>query len=138
MVPEIWSTTDITFCHSVSFFALLPLYELRKSKFSKKWKTHLKILSSYKQIIVIWCMVQLTEFFVIFDCFLLFTPHYPPPTSPTPKTKKMMKKLKKKKKKKTPGDIILHKCTKIHDHMLYFSLDIAHNRCNYFSFQTIF
>ena len=29
-------------------------------------------------------------------------------------------KLKKNEKKKTPGDIIiLHKCTKNHDHMLY-------------------
>ena len=44
------------------------------------------------------------------------------------------------KPKKTPGDIIiLHKCTKNHDHMLYCSLDMAYNRCNcYFSFWAIF
>ena len=43
------------------------------------------------------------------------------------------------KMKKTPGDIIiLHKCTKNHDHMLYCSLDMAHNQCNYFSFWAIF
>ena len=42
--------------------------------------------------------------------------------------------------KKTPGDIIiLHKCTKNHDHMLYCSWDMVHNRCNcYFSFWAIF
>ena len=34
--------------------------------------------------------------------------------------------------KKVPGDIIiLHKCTKNHDHMLYYSLDMARNRVNW-------
>ena len=48
-------------------------------------------------------------------------------------------KIKKKMKEK-PGDIIiLHKCTKNHDHMLYCSWDIAHDGCNcYFSFWAIF
>ena len=32
--------------------------------------------------------------------------------------------------KKTPEDIILHKCTKNHDHRLYCSWDMAHDRCN--------
>ena len=43
-------------------------------------------------------------------------------------------------KKKTPGDIIiLHKCTKNHDYMLYCSWDMARDRCNcYFSFWAIF
>ena len=42
--------------------------------------------------------------------------------------------------KKTPGDIIiLQKCTKNHDHMLYCSWDMACDRCNcYFSFWAIF
>ena len=39
MVPKIWSATDIIFCHSGLLFALLPLYEPRKSKYSKKWKS---------------------------------------------------------------------------------------------------
>ena len=40
--------------------------------------------------------------------------------------------------KKGPGDIIiLHKCTKNHDHMLYCSLDMACNRFNS-SFWVIF
>ena len=41
--------------------------------------------------------------------------------------------------KKTPGDIIIHKCTKNHDHMLHCSLDIACDGCKFcFSFWIIF
>ena len=42
--------------------------------------------------------------------------------------------------KKAHGDtIILHKCTKNHDHMPYCSWDMARDRCNcYFSFWAIF
>ena len=42
--------------------------------------------------------------------------------------------------KNAPGDIIiLHKCTKNHDYMLYCSWDMARDRCNfYFSFWAIF
>ena len=42
--------------------------------------------------------------------------------------------------KKDPEDIIiLHKCTKNHDHKLYCSLDVAHKEFNcYFPFWTIF
>ena len=44
-----------------------------------------------------------------------------------------------KKKKKMPGDIILHKCNKNHDHMLYCSWDMACDVCNcYFSIWDIF
>ena len=44
------------------------------------------------------------------------------------------------KMKKTPGDmIILHNCTKNHDHRLHCSWDVARDRCNcYFSFWAIF
>ena len=42
-------------------------------------------------------------------------------------------------KKKSGDIIILHKCTKNHDYMLYCSLDMAHNRSNcYFSVWAIF
>ena len=49
-------------------------------------------------------------------------------------------KRKLKKMKKASGDIIiLHKCSKNHDYMLYCSWDMAHDRCNwYFSFWGIF
>ena len=40
--------------------------------------------------------------------------------------------------KTMPADIILQKCTKNHDHMLYCSCDMARDRCNcYFSFWAI-
>ena len=60
-----------------------------------------------------------------------FLPFYPPNC---PKNENL-KILKKK-----PGDTIsLHKCTKNHDHMLYYSLDKVRNRCNcYFSFWASF
>ena len=44
-----------------------------------------------------------------------------------------------KKNLKIPRDIIiLHKCTKNHNHMLYCSWDMAHDGYNYFSFWVIF
>ena len=48
---------------------------------------------------------------------------------------KILKKWKRK-----PGDIIiLDKCTKNHDYMLYCFWDMVHDRCNcYFSFWAIF
>ena len=47
--------------------------------------------------------------------------------------------ISKKKIKKMPGDIILQKCTKNHDHMVYCSWDMARDTCNcYFSFSAIF
>ena len=67
-----------------------------------------------------------------------FLPFYPPPaTHPNSQKNENSKKMKKKKKK--PGDIIiLHKCTKTHDHMLYYSWDMVCDRCNCcFSFWAI-
>ena len=47
--------------------------------------------------------------------------------------------ISKKKIKKMPGDIILQKCTKNHDQMVYCSWDMARDTCNcYFSFSAIF
>ena len=67
------------------------------------------------------------ESFVILECFLLFC-------------SLTTQKIKIFKNWKTSGDIIiLYKCTKNHDHMLYCSLDMAHNGINcYFSFWAIF
>ena len=39
MVPEIWSTPDVIFCHSGPFFTLLPPYGPKKIKFLKNEKT---------------------------------------------------------------------------------------------------
>ena len=59
-----------------------------------------------------------------------FLPFYPP-NSPKDQNLKIMNKI--------PRDIIiLHKCTKNHDHMLFHSWDMACDRCNcYFSFWAI-
>ena len=66
------------------------------------------------------------NFFSFWDIFCHFTPLT---------TQKILKKWKK-----PPGDIIiLHKCTKNHDHMLYYFWDMVHDRCNYyFSFWATF
>ena len=39
-----------------------------------------------------------------------------------------------KNEKKNPGDVILHKCTKTHDHMFYCSWDMVCDRCSCFFF----
>ena len=71
--------------------------------------------------------MESNNFFVILDCFL---PFYPPNNPKNQNFEKL---------KKIPGDIIiLHKCTKNHNHMLYCSLDMARNKHNYFSFWAIF
>ena len=81
---------------------------------------------------IIWCMVPAIwsatdRIFVILGHFLPFHPTNNP------------KKQNFEKMKKTPGDIIiLHKCTKNHDHILYCSWDKERDRCNYFSFWAIF
>ena len=115
------------------FFPLLPPYGPRKSKFSKKWKKHLKILSFYKhkwQSYDVWFLrygVQQTEFFVILDHFLPF--HLPN----NPKNQNL------EKMKKTPGNIIiLHKCTITDNYITYGSWDMKHDRQNFLSFWTIF
>ena len=84
-----------------------------------KWRSYDTWFLKYK--------VQQTEIVVILGHFCPFSPL-------------TTWKIKILKLRKTPGDIIiLHKCTKNHDHILYCSLDMACNRFNYyFSLWTIF
>ena len=71
------------------------------------------------------CVID--RIFVILDHFLPFYPTNNPKNQNFEKMKKM------------PGDIIiLHMCTKNYDQMIYSSLDIVHDGCNYFSFWAIF
>ena len=80
------------------------------------------------KIMIICCTV--TEIWGIKDVIAVFCPF----TSLTTQKIKILEKLKK-----IPGDIIiLHKCTKNHDHMLYCSWDTACGGCNYFSLWAIF
>ena len=77
---------------------------------------------------IIWCM--LPEIQSVMDrIFCHFGPFFCLFTS-----------LKTWKKEKKPGDIvILYKCTKNHDHMLYYSWDMVHDGCNcYFLFWATF
>ena len=69
-----------------------------------------------------------TEFFVILDCFLPFYPTNNPKNQNFEKLKQVFKDI-----------IILHKCTKNNDCMLYCSWNMVHNGCNcYFLFWSIF
>ena len=133
IVPEILGVTDRYFCHFGPFLHFNPPYQPKISKFWKNFKnvwryyhfTHVyHKLQSYDIWFLRYWGAQQTEFFVIFDKFL---PIYPLKTWKI----KILKKWKKK-----PGHIIiLQKCTKNQDHMLYCSWDMAHDRCNcYFSF----
>ena len=98
--------TDIIFCHSGPFFALLPHYGLRKSKFWKYEKhswTYYHFTNVYHKLqsYDVWFLrygLQQTGFFVILDHFL---PFYPPLT-----TQKI--KILKNWKKATGDTIILH------------------------------
>ena len=146
-----WKSYDVCFLRygawQIEFFVILdsflcpftaPPSSLRpyslttqKVKVLKKWKNFLEILSFYTDVhkwqsYDVWFLryrACWTEFFVILYPFL---PFYPPNNL--------------KSWKKAPGDIIiLQWYTKNHDHMLYCSWDMTHNRCNcYFSFWAIF
>ena len=136
MIPEIWSATDIIFCHSGPFFALLPPLWTQKIKTLQKLTTHLKILSLYKcvpQMTIIWCMVpeiwSVTDrIFCHFGLFFAFLP-LPPPNN--------LKNLNFEKLKKAPGDIILHLCTINNNHMMYGSWDMKCDGQNFLSFGTV-
>ena len=68
-----------------------------------------------------------TEVFVILDHFM---PFYPPNS---------LKNKNLEKQKNNPDIIILQWCTQNHDHMLYCSWYMTHNRHNwYFSFWAVF
>ena len=137
MVPKIWSATERVFCHFGPFFAFYnpmdPKNQILKkwkktpghiiillSEKSKFWKNEKKRLEKLSFFICpsyhLWFLRYgewWTQFFVILDDFLAFF---------TPLTTWKIKTLKNK---KTPGVIIiLHKCTKSHDHMLHCSFYI--------------
>ena len=73
--------------------------------------------------------VRLTELFVNLGHFL---PAYPSKSHKNENVQKLKTKKTKKTKKKTRRDIILLKCTKNHDHMLYFSWDMVRDGCNFY------
>ena len=105
--------------------------------FLKKWKNVWKYhyftnvywkLSSDDVLFQRYGAWQMQFLFFILDYFL---PFYSP-NSPKNQNFEKMKKM--------PGNIIiLHKCTKNYDEMMYGSWDMVHDRCNcYFSFWATF
>ena len=144
MVHQMWSAMDRIFWHFRLFFSLLPtplptfprpknpkIQNLKKNE-KNTWRCYqFKHVYNKWQSYDVWFLrygAWQTELIVIFDCFL---PFYPPNNPKNQNFEKL---------KKAPGDIIiLHKCAKNHDHMLYCSLDMARNGFHcYFSFWAIF
>ena len=124
--------------HFLPFYSPSPS-PIKESKFWKNEKNHRDIIILHK------CTINDNHmtygswdincnryiFFVVLGHFLPFC-HFLPFFAQKMKTSR--------KWRKHPRDIIiLHKCTKTHNHMLYCSWDLVHDGCNcYFSFWTIF
>ena len=110
------SVMNWSFCHFRPFFALLPPYQPKKSKFWKNEKNgwrycHITPLYHKWQSCDVWFLnysVRQAEFFVILDYFLHFF-HFNNP-----------KNQNFEKMKKMAGDIIIsHKCIINNNHMVY-------------------
>ena len=131
-VPEIWHVIEIiVIFHLGLFFALLLSNSPKKWKFQKQEKAPGDIIilqmCTKNHDHTLYCSWdsatdRCTFYFSFWVIFALL-----------PKNEKF------RKMKTMPGDIILHKYNKNHDHTLYCSWDMAPYRCNcYFSFWTIF
>ena len=118
-------------CIFLPFYLPPSFKQPQKKNIWKKWKKHLEISSFYttvpKIMIIcytvpeIWCVMDVIAIFHFGLCFSFL-----PPTFNNPKNEKF-KTIKRK-----PWGIILRKCTKNNDHMLYCSWDIACVECNSF------
>ena len=148
MVPEIWSATDRIFLSQV--------YQKPDHRLYCSWDMacdrcnyfHFGLYVSHlllpPGVIIIWHKCTKNHDHMLYSSwdmardrcnFFSFWPIFCPFCPPnSPKNQNLIKK------KKTPGDIIiLHKCTKNRDHMLYCSWDMVRDRCNlHFSFWAIF
>ena len=148
MVPEIWRATDRIFLSQV--------YQKPDHRLYCSWDMacdrcsyfHFGLYVSHlllpPGVIIIWHKCTKNHDHMLYSSwdmardrcnFFSFWPIFCPFCPPnSPKNQNLIKK------KKTPGDIIiLHKCTKNRDHMLYCSWDMVRDRCNlYFSFWAIF
>ena len=119
----------------MTFFALLNKKSIFKKNEKNAWRyyhfTQVYQKSwSYAMLYCSWGMTRDGLLFFILSYFFC-------PFTLLPLT---VRKIKKKNVRKKPGHvIILHKCTKNHDRMLYCSWDMAHDGCNcYFLLWTIF
>ena len=140
MIPEIWSTTDRIF---FSFWTIFCPFTPPTPSDNPENQNFEKMKIAPGDIIILhkctindnhmihgsWDMMCTRQnFFVILGHFF---PFYPPYSLKNEKFKKM--------KKMPQYIIILHNCTKNHDHMLYCSWHMTGDRCNcYFWFWAIF
>ena len=121
MLTQIWSVTDIIFCHFMPIFALLPHYRPWKLKFEKNieniWRyypfTHVHNKSRSYDVRFLRYKVQRTKFFVILGHFLPFDPPDNPKNQDFEKIRKTARDI-----------IILHLCTTNDNHMMYGSWDM--------------
>ena len=130
MPTQIWSVTDITFCHYRPIFALIPHYWPQKSKFWKNenntWRCHHFTNMYHKwQSYDIW----LLRYKCIFFChlgpfFAILSPSQP----------KKWKHQKNEKKKCLEISSFYTSVLKNHDHMLSCSWDMARDIFNYYHF----
>ena len=133
MIPEMQSEIDRIFLSFWSIFCPFSSRAPAPKKTLKKWNnTSGGTINDHHMMHGSWDMeCDRQNFFIILSQFLPFYLTHDPKTQNFEKI--------------TPGDIIiLHKCTKNHDHMLSMindqcSWDIAHDWCNFnFSFWAIF
>ena len=123
--------------HFLPFYPTAPPPQQPEKWKYHKWKKSQEISSFYtsvpKILIIgyavpeIWRMTGVIVIFILGYTFPFYSP-CPSPSLSRPKNENF------KKMKANPTDIILHKCTKNHDHMLYCSWDMACDGWNYFSF----
>ena len=140
MVPEIWCATDGQTDRQTDRWKKWHIKVSAPPKnqnFQKLKKTHGDIITLHKctknhdhMLYCSWCMVydrcNYFSFWAIFCSFTTPPPPLPPPPTNSPKNQNF------EKTKKKPGDsIILHKCIKNHDHMLYCSWYMVRDKCNY-------
>ena len=117
----------------------LPFYPSNSSKnenLKKMKKTRGDIIILHKctknQHHMLYCYWDMAH--VEGNCYFSFWTIFCPFTPLTAQKMKISQKMKR-----TTGDvIILHQCTKNHDHMLYCSWDMVCDGCTYFSFWAIF
>ena len=132
MVPEIWSMMD----RRQNFFVILDHFlhfnNLKSQNFEKLKKTFGEIIILHKcsknYYHMQYCSLDMAH--NGFNCYFSFGAIFCPFTFLTAQKIKILKTWKKWS--------CYNKCTKNHEHMLYWSWDMVHDRCNYFSFWAIF
>ena len=136
MLTQIWSVTDIIFCHFRPFFALLPHYRPQKLKLGKNVKTpgdimlsHMCTINQDHMMYGSWDIVcKGQSFFVIFG-------HFYSLTLLTTQKIQILRKIKK-----TPWDIIIFHFSTTNDYYMRRNgfWDIKHDRQKFLLFQATF